>query len=77
MVATTWFGESYLGRYFSEGIIIIGWVANWRPLEILLYDWWPITRRRRLYHRLATAHVEVQSTSTPADSETTTRLRLD
>ncbi len=22
--------------------MIIGWVAMWRPIEIFLYDWWPI-----------------------------------
>jgi hypothetical protein len=31
------------------------WVANWRPLEIFLYDWWPLTRRCDLYRRLASA----------------------
>jgi hypothetical protein len=72
MAATTWFGESYLGRYFSEGIIIIGWVANWRPLEILLYDWWPITRRRRLFQRLAAAQVEVRPVAARGANEAVT-----
>ena len=39
-------GVGYLGRFFDEGLIILGWVANWRPVEIFLYDWWPIVRRR-------------------------------
>jgi hypothetical protein len=25
----------------------------WRPLEIFLYDWWPIVGERRLYERLS------------------------
>ena len=25
----------------------------WRPLEIFLYDWWPINSDRRLLERLA------------------------
>lgn len=37
----------------QEGLLIIGWVAMWRPLELVLYDWWPIWRRHRLYRRLA------------------------
>ena len=53
------FGAGYLGRFLGEGLIILGWVANWRPIEIVLYDWWPIARRRRLYQRLARARVEV------------------
>lgn len=32
---------------FREGFLIIGWVALWRPVEILLYDWWPIAESRR------------------------------
>ena len=48
-------------RFLSEGLIILGWVANWRPLEIFLYDWWPLAARRRLYQRLAHAPVEVRA----------------
>ncbi len=44
----------------GESFLILGWVANWRPLEIFLYDWWPITQRRDLYRRLAAAQVELQ-----------------
>lgn len=43
----------------SEGLVIGGWVAMWRPLEIFLYDWWPIRREARLYDRLAGMSVEV------------------
>lgn len=52
-------GTGYLRRFFDEGLIILGWVANWRPVEIFLYDWWPIVGRRRLYRRLASAAVRV------------------
>lgn len=52
-------GEGPTGRFFSEGLIILGWVANWRPIEIFLYDWWPLLRRRRLFERLAAAPVQV------------------
>ena len=45
-------------RLIEESFLILGWVANWRPLEIFLYDWWPIARRRDLYRRLSTAVVE-------------------
>lgn len=59
-------GTGYLGRFFTEGLIILGWVANWRPVEIVLYDWWPIVRRRRLYRRLALAQVRIVSEALPA-----------
>ncbi len=49
-----------IGRVVEESLLIFGWVANWRPIEIFLYDWWPIVRRRNLYRRLATAPVELK-----------------
>lgn len=42
-----------------ESFIIGGWVAMWRPLEIFLYDWWPLRQRRRIYEKLARADVRV------------------
>jgi hypothetical protein len=44
----------------DEGLLILGWVAMWRPIEILLYDWWPLARRGRVLHRLAGVMVEVR-----------------
>src|SRR5262245_24060725 len=49
-----------LGKVLEESLIIFAWVANWRPTEIFLYDWWPIARRRRVYRRLAAAKVELK-----------------
>ena len=54
------FGETPVTQFFSEGLIILGWVANWRPLEIFLYDWWPLARRLKLQQRLANAAVEIR-----------------
>ena len=47
-------------RMIEESLLIFGWVANWRPIEIFLYDWWPIVRRRNLYKRLGSAQVELR-----------------
>ena len=47
------------GRFIQESIVIGAWVALWRPLEILLYDWWPILGEARLFDRLSTMHVQV------------------
>jgi hypothetical protein len=47
-------------RLVEESFLILGWVANWRPLEIFLYDWLPPARRRDLYRRLAAANVELR-----------------
>ena len=42
-----------------ESLIIGGWVALWRPLEIFLYEWWPLRADRMLYERLANAAIEL------------------
>jgi hypothetical protein len=44
----------------EESLLLLGWVANWRPNEIFIYDWLPIVRKRNLYRRLAAAKVEVK-----------------
>ena len=49
----------------SESLLIGGWVAMWRPLEIFLYEWWPIRAEARLFDRLSAMTVRVQ-TSRPA-----------
>jgi hypothetical protein len=54
-------GKGQVSRFVEESLIILGWVANWRPIEIFLYDWWPIARRRDLYRRLAAAEVSVKT----------------
>jgi hypothetical protein len=47
--------------FLAEGLAIVGWVANWRPIEILLYEWWPLARRRRLFERLAAAQIDLRA----------------
>lgn len=39
--------------FVVDSFVIGAWVALWRPLEIFLYDWWPIRAEARLYERLA------------------------
>ena len=48
------------GPLIRESFSIGGWVAMWRPLEIFLYDWWPIQAERNLYNRLAAMPVRIQ-----------------
>lgn len=42
-----------------ESLTILGWVAMWRPLQLYLYDWWPVWEERRLLSRLARMHVRL------------------
>jgi hypothetical protein len=52
--------DTPFSRFIQESLVILGWVANWKPIEIFLYDWWPLVRRRNLYRRLARARVELK-----------------
>ena len=66
-IAASNLAEGPFRRLLEQGLPILGWVANWRPLEILLYDWWPLARRRDLYRRLATASVEIKISTPQAE----------
>lgn len=44
----------------GEALLIFGWVAMWRPIDILLYDWWPIRRRVRVAAKLVGMTVEAR-----------------
>lgn len=47
-----------------ESLVIGGWVAMWRPLEIYLYEWWPVRRRGRIFEKLSRMPVCVRVTPT-------------
>lgn len=61
------FTAQFLGRYggntfvaiLQEGLIIGGWVAMWRPMEIFLYSRWPVKRMHELYLRLGNMEVRL------------------
>ena len=53
------FSDWRFERLVGEGVLIGGWVAMWRPLEIFLYDWWPIRREAQLYDRLGAMPVRI------------------
>lgn len=50
---------------FREGVVILGWVALWRPFETLLFSWWPFATRARLLRRVLRAEVKVRPSSRP------------
>lgn len=57
--------ENAFLRVLRESLIIGGWVAMWRPLQIFLYEWWPMVRRGIIFRNLAKASVHV----TPGSSK--------
>lgn len=62
-LAAMLFRESGFGGILRESLLIGGWVAMWRPLEVFLYDWWPIRAEARRYDRLSEMTVRVTQAS--------------
>ncbi len=53
-------GAGTFSTLARESLAIAGWVAMWRPMEIYLYDWWPLRRRARILRKLSRMPVEVR-----------------
>jgi hypothetical protein len=58
--------DSGLGELLRESLVIGGWVAMWRPMEVFLYDWWPIRSEARLFDRLTVMPVRIAYTGDAA-----------
>ena len=48
------------GEIIREGLVITAWVAMWKPIEVLLYDWWPLVDQRRQIARIVSSEIEVR-----------------
>ncbi len=56
-------GGGHFASVLGESLYIGGWVAMWKPIEIFLYDWWPILSERRLLERLSGMPVRLEIAS--------------
>jgi hypothetical protein len=48
-----------------EGMVIFSWVALWRPVDALIYDWLPVRRQRKLMTCMLEAPIEVRTGKGP------------
>jgi hypothetical protein len=55
---------SGLSMALGSTLEVGGWVAMWRPLQIFLYDSWPLLADMRLYRRLAKMPVRFAAAGT-------------
>jgi hypothetical protein len=53
------FLHEIVSSLISEGFVIAGWVALWHPTELLLYEWWPISRDRQLYRLVSQMEIAI------------------
>lgn len=63
----SWLGDRGIAAVIREGFLIGGWVAMWRPLEVFLYDWWPIRAEVKLLRKLSTIPVRIEYSATEHD----------
>ena len=61
--------DSHVAQVIREGLLIVGWVAMWRPLEVFLYDWWPIRAETQLFDRLSTMPVRIEYSGTTTSTD--------
>jgi len=54
-------GQGRLYKYLGESLIIIGWVTLWTPIELLMFDHFPIRRRRNLARALARSRIVLET----------------
>jgi hypothetical protein len=52
-------GSGPIAGVARESLTIAGWVAMWRPIQIYLYDWWPVRDDVRNLDRLARMKVRL------------------
>lgn len=54
------FLENYpFGSTLLEGLSIFGWVAMWRPMQTVLYDWWSLYRKAKIYEKIRDASIDI------------------
>jgi hypothetical protein len=43
-----------------EGLVIFGWVSIWKPIELILFDWYPLFEKLRFYKKLLATEIDIQ-----------------
>ena len=46
-------------QLFADALLIIGWVAMWEPITVLLYELWPIIRMKEVYQKISRMEIDV------------------
>ena len=53
--------QSLFGRLLQSGLVIAGWEALWRPVDLMLYEPWLLRREARVFEAIAEASVTVRA----------------
>ena len=50
----------------EQSLLIAGTVAMWRPMEIYLYEWWPLRRRGQILRKMSKMLIDIRPKTVPA-----------
>jgi len=43
-----------------EGLVIFGWVSIWKPIELILFDWYPLFETIRFHKKLLGTEIDIR-----------------
>jgi hypothetical protein len=46
-------------QIFADAFLIIGWVAMWEPVTVLLYELWPILQMKKVYQKISGMEIDI------------------
>jgi hypothetical protein len=49
-----------LQDFAVEGLLIVGWVGLWHPIELLIYGLWPYRKEKQIYEHISNMAVELE-----------------
>ena len=49
-------------QIFADALLIIGWVAMWEPVTVLLYELWPIIQMKKVYQKISDMEIDIVPT---------------
>jgi len=52
---------SGFSNFLTQSLTIGGWVAMWKPMEIYLYEWWPLRMKGKILEKLSRMQVHIRT----------------
>jgi len=53
--------NSFFKEFFKELCLLIGWVSMWKPVNIFLYEWWPLRDQFQHLKSLSRCEIEIKT----------------
>ncbi len=69
LIGSRLLGDDTISSTLRESMDIGGWVALWRPMEMFLYDWWPILGDKIFYKRLGRMPIQIEYADQPISEQ--------